>query len=332
MKCFRCADVRIHYQVETLCHGNIDEQGVSAIVDAIEERFLKPSRSLTISEVPVFRAMRIPTVKEAIQIFGDTVHRGIPLVVQEMAFSENEENNAIEFVLQADCEANMGYRGVAIMELISHLAYNSAYNQLRTKEQLGYIVSAHGRKSTGGSWGLSIVVQSSVATPSLLEERSENWLTIFRQELESMSLADIASEAGAVAAQYLERDTKLGQEVAGMWNEIVRSQALPGSMRSPVFDRLQRVARELIVDEEAGDLRTDVLEFFDKYFAKGASDRRAMSARVYNHKSKAEFASGRGKPGVLSSHDEVEAMKRYFSTWPLVPYWVQRGDNLGRGV
>merc|ERR1711935_141279 len=105
------------------------------------ERFLKPSNALRDSEVPSFKSVRLPTRDEAILIFGqDIAGDSIPIKVQELACSSSEENCAVELTFQAGCDLTLGYEGIAILDLISHLAYHSAYNQLRTKEQLGYIV------------------------------------------------------------------------------------------------------------------------------------------------------------------------------------------------
>ena len=123
------------------------------------------------SRLQSFVRSSFPRWKNATQSLDQrTTSRSTPLVYQELAFSESEENNAVEFILQAGCDFELGYEGVAILELIAHMAYNSAFNQLRTIEQLGYIVSSFARKSAGGSWALSTVVQSSVAEPTKLEE------------------------------------------------------------------------------------------------------------------------------------------------------------------
>lgn len=326
--------LRGRIKAEALCIGNINEKEALKVVDVIDEHFLKSSRPLLQVEIPVFRAMKLPTVEEAKRIFGPDLSSDIaPVVYQEVAFSESEENNALELSLQAGCDHDLGYEGVAVLDIISHLAYNSAFSQLRTKEQLGYIVSAFVRKVAGGAWSLAIVIQSSVALPSILEERSQAWLTSFRQELEELSLEDLEKEAGAVVAQLLERDTKLSQEVSTMWGEIMNAESLPTSMGMPAFDRVERVAQELLIsascslDEETPDqksaagLKKKMLVFFDKYFAVDAPERRVLSARVYNHKSRAEFDANVGKPGVLSSYDDIRHLKQFLSTYPVAPYW-----------
>ena len=339
-ECARVAEecLRGRLKAESLIIGNIDKEQAQIIANVVDSHFLAPSRPLLDVEVPAFRAMKLPTKTEAVAIFGPSVaNTTSSLVYQDVAYSESEENNAVELILQAGCDFTLGYEGIAIIDLLSHMAYSSAYNQLRTKEQLGYIVSAYVRKSTGGSWGLSVVVQSSVSTPIFLEERCEAWLTLFRTELEEMSAETIAKEAEAVVGQLLERDTKLSQEIGRLWGEILNTEGLPEPMRTPSFDRLELVADELLVSDNADEddlfytngkkrksaveLKQSVLDFFDKYFPVDAPDRRSMSARVYSQKDRAEFDANKGNSGVLSSYEEIRNLKQYLGTYPLAPYW-----------
>lgn len=294
----------------------------------IDDNFLKKSTPLLDVETPTFRSMKFPTRSEAVSIFGPIADKSIPLIYQDVAYSESEENNAVELVLQAGCDYELGYEGVAILELISHMAYNSAFNKLRTEEQLGYIVSSGSRKSAGGSWALSTVVQSSIAEPSVLEERVEAWLVFFREELHQMDPESIATEAGAVVAQLMERDTKLSQEVGRVWTEIMLTESLSDQMKEPSFDRLERLAEELIVDDNgsqsAAELKQKVLNFFDKYFAADSPERRALSSRVYSQKYKAAYEEGVGKPGILSDYADIFHLKQFLSTWPVVPYFLKQ--------
>jgi len=339
-------------KAELLCMGNINEEEARKVVDVVDSHFLKPSRPLLESEVPTFRSMKLPTKEEAVEIFGPEVAgKSIPTISQELAYSESEANNAVEIILQAGSDLQLGIEGVAILDLISHMSYNSAYTQLRTKEQLGYIVSSFVRKTAGATWGLSVVVQSSVALPDVLEERCEAWLETFRQELEEMDPNDLAMEANAVIAQLLERHTKLSQEIGRAWGAILMTETFTSKLRKPAFDRVERVVAELVTTTKTstttngdsdGDitselpsemqdivvpcqspeqLKSKVLNFFDKHFAANSAHRRAMSARVYNHEAKEEFEKNLNKPGVLSSYADIRHMKQYLSTWPIVPYW-----------
>jgi len=340
-------------KAELLCMGNINEEEARKVVDVVDSHFLNPSRPLLESEKPVFRSMKLPTKEEAVQIFGPEVSdKSIPVIHQEVAYSDSEANNAVELILQVGSELELGIEGVAILDLISHMSYNSAYTQLRTKEQLGYIVSSFVRKTVGSTWGLSVVVQSSVALPETLEQRCEAWLELFRQELEEMDPNDLVMEANAVVAQLLERETKLAQEITRNWGAILMTEIYSPKLSTPAFDRVERVVAELLTttktssttagDEDDDDttvelsseiqdimvprqtpeeLKAKVLKFFDKHFAANSVHRRAMSARVYNHEGKAEFEKDVNKPGVLSTYADIQHVKQYLSTWPIVPYW-----------
>jgi secreted Zn-dependent insulinase-like peptidase len=318
---------------EALCMGNIDEKGAHEVAELIGRQFLGSARPLTEVETPRFRSLKLPTKEEAKMIFGpEVIDRKIPLIYQELAFSKTEENSAIELIMQVGSELELGYEGMALLDVLTHISYNSAFNQLRTKEQLGYHVSTFARKSAGGTWGMSILVESSVALPEKLEERCEAWLEMFRQELEEMSPESVAQEASAVAAQLLEEETKLAQEVGRAWGEISITEWLTKRLRTPAFDRLEKLAEILtVVDEEeasedstsmtAKELKQKLLALFDDRIAASSPRRRAMSARVYNHNSKADYEASLAQPGVLSSSADIRQLKQFLSSWPMVPYW-----------
>lgn len=97
------------------------------------------------------------------------------------------------------------------LEFINTLGYTSAFQQLRTREQLGYMVYTQLERGPAGkvsppSWdgtegggssgegmhpggplAWSVVVQSPDKTPAELEERVEAWIAGFRGELAEIS-------------------------------------------------------------------------------------------------------------------------------------------------
>eukprot|EP00527_Entomoneis_sp_CCMP2396_P004204 CAMPEP_0198156170 /NCGR_PEP_ID=MMETSP1443-20131203/69516_1 /TAXON_ID=186043 /ORGANISM="Entomoneis sp., Strain CCMP2396" /LENGTH=1177 /DNA_ID=CAMNT_0043822953 /DNA_START=143 /DNA_END=3677 /DNA_ORIENTATION=+ len=333
-----CADVAkegfsSRIKCEALCMGNMNSEEAMSVADLISDKFLASSRALSDVEIPHYRSLKMPTRDEASKIFGPkTGSKSTPLVYADIAYSESEENSSVELILQAGSELEMGYEGLAIFDLITHIAYNSAYNQLRTVEQLGYIVSVSARRTAGSAWSMTVIVQGSVASPDKLEERVEAWLQSFRKELAEMTAEEIASEASAVAAQLLESDTKLSQEVSAAWGEILNTEDLTKSLRTPSFDRLEKLSKELLVDEDCdeeeektgltGDiLKGRVLTFFDKWFAAESPDRRALSARLYSQKFQKEFEAVRNEPGVVSSFADIRHLKQFLSSWPTAPYW-----------
>jgi insulysin len=323
-------------KADALCIGNIDEKAAMEVTDVINRHFMDRSRPLNDAQSPNFRSMKLPTKAEAKVIFGPEVaNEAIPVKYQEMAFSSSEENNAVELTIQVGCDVSLGYEGIGILDLIGHLAYSSAYNQLRTREQLGYIVSVYIRKTAGGVWGLTVVVQSSSKSPEHLEERIEEWLRTFRQELEDMTPEAMAVEARAVVVQLLEEDTKLSQEVGTWWNEIVATQTNHERMTTPAFDRLEKLADELSPVMEGlpeitkngsqrkspEELKARVLSLFDQFCSQDAPERRAMSSRVFSQTIKSEYEASQKEPGVLSTYSDMRFLKEYLSTWPASSYW-----------
>jgi len=285
--------------------------------------------------------MKLPTKAEAQSIFGSDISvESIPIKYQELAHSPSEENNAVEVTIQVGSDLSLGYEGIGILDLISHLAYSSAYNQLRTKEQLGYIVSVYTRKTARGTWGLTVVVQSSSKSPKYLEERIEAWLKTFRQELEDRNPETLATEARGVVVQLLEDDAKLSSEVGSWWNEIAATQTSHERMSTPAFDRLKRLADELnpaasgLSDKTMNgsqrkspeELKERVTGFFDQFFSVDAPNRRIMSSRVFNHASRKEYEESLATPGVLSTFSDIRYLKEFLSTWPVVPYW-RKGEE-----
>jgi len=336
-ECARVAEESLtrRLKAEAICIGNIDEKGTTEVIDVINRVFIEKSRPLNFAESPTFKSKKLPTVAESKLIFGsENTKDFIPIKYQELASTPSEENNAVEMTFQFGSDLSLGYEGIGILDLIGHLAYSSAYNQLRTKEQLGYIVSVYTRKTAGGAWGLTVVVQSSSKSPKYLEERIEVWLKIFRGELEDKAPDSFATEARGVVVQLLEENTKLSAEVGSWWNEIAATEINHEMMSKPVFDRLSKLADELnpVADglsrttligserKSPRELRERVINFFDRFCDSNSPERRVMSSRVFSHGSKEEYEKSLTEPGVLSSYSDMRYLKQFLSSLPVVPY------------
>ena len=315
-----------------LCIGNIDEKGSTEVAELISNNFLK-KRPLIEDETPRFSSLRMPNKAEAMQIFGESVASNeVPIVYEGLAHSESEENNAVDLMMQTASSFELGFEGLAIQEMIGSMGYNSAFNQLRTKEQLGYIVAAVMKKSTGGGNGLHVIVQSSSTLPPALEERCLRWVEQFRKELEEMPDSRFAMEAAAVKANLLEKDVRLSDEIGSVWGEILSTVPHSEHFKNPDFDRVEKFADVLTLDDKqvngsessiktAAELKKKVLEFYDKYFSPDSPDHRVISSRVYNRKAKALYEENIGKPGFISSYDDARKLKQMLTAFPTAPYW-----------
>ena len=222
----------------------------------------------------------------------------------------DEGNCAVEYHLQAGCDDDLQIPGTAYLELLCHIAYTSAYATLRTKEQLGYIVSAFFRKSSGGSVGLSVSIQSRDKDPKEIHDRIEEWLITFRKELEEMTAEKVEAEGAAVVAQLTEKDRKLSHSVGRAWGAI---SAREGTGREAKWARLEEIAD--VIRKGEGGLKNELLRRFDEWFV-DTEKKRASAAWVWGNGKEEGYEKWKGKDGVVSSREELESLKMGLRSLP----------------
>jgi len=106
-----------------------------------------------------------------------------------------------------------------LLELFSQIINESCYNQLRTKEQLGYIVFSGVRRSNGAQ-GLRAIVQSD-RHPEYLDTRIERFLASLEDTLDKMEEEEFTTHVEALATKRLERPKKLSVRNGRYWSEIL---------------------------------------------------------------------------------------------------------------
>ena len=95
-------------------------------------------------------------------------------------------------------------------DLLGAIASEPAFDTLRTKEQLGYIVSASPRASLG-LIGFQILVQSE-RDPEYIDARVEAWLVSFKKFLEDMTEEEFAKHRQSLINKKKEDFKNMGQE------------------------------------------------------------------------------------------------------------------------
>lgn len=151
---------------QSFVYGNASPDEAKALLNSV----LQPLavEPLSIAERPLSRAVKLPT--------------GIEHVYDQDGANPDEPNGAIEVFFEVGRDHP---ETSALLELLSHLMREPAFNQLRTKEQLGYIVFT-GVRGQHGVEGLRIIVQSAKANPDELDERVEAFIANFRAQLLAM--------------------------------------------------------------------------------------------------------------------------------------------------
>ena len=104
--------------------------------------------------------------------------------------------------------------------LLTQILSEPAFNVLRTKEQLGYIVSASQWVAPGANEsGLRIVVQSERG-PVYLEERIEAFLEHMKGVIEAMSGDEFLEQKAGLERRWTEAPKNLSEEVNRHWAHI----------------------------------------------------------------------------------------------------------------
>lgn len=217
---------------EALAQGNLDAREALGLVDAVDAA-LAFETSTTLP--PRLRASPSP--------------RRTVLAVPDPNLAQR--NSASVVYLRS---LDRSDRAHVLIDLVNALVNQPFYDDVRTRRQLGYVVSS-GVKGAEETRALALVVQSSVAPAAALSNVTEAFLDDFRAStLERLTEAQVATYAKGLVERRTEPDRRLAQEVTRNWSEI--------SAGTSRFDRAPREAAALLDVRKA-----DVLAFWDDLLA-----------------------------------------------------------------
>jgi len=218
-----------------------------------------------------------------------------------VAENPTQENCSTENIYQVGPTGEDSVRD-ACLALVCHMAGTSAYQRLRTEEQLGYIVTAFCWAELHVA-GLAVVVQGTRLPPREVDERIEAWMASFGYELESMPPEEFANNVRAVISEVTQRYTTLSQETWAHWAEIQSRRY-----------RFQRVARAVRTLESLK--QEDVLALFRERLALGAPARRKLSVRVLGTSAAGARSSAEEGGRLLTTLPDIRAFLQETEAWP----------------
>jgi len=130
----------------------------------------------------------------------------------------NEPNSALTYYVHYGSKIDRRLRVTAA--LLTQILSEPAFNILRTKEQLGYIIWASMWSAPGDNdVGLRILVQSERG-PVYLEERVEAFLVHMKGAIELMTDEEFAEQKDGLERKWREVAKNLNEEVSGFWAHI----------------------------------------------------------------------------------------------------------------
>lgn len=175
-----------------------------------------------------------------------------------------DENSALLFYLQVSKEdVHMN----VLLDLFVLIAKREVFHQLRSVEQLGYIVALLPRNDFGIR-GVQFIIQSSVKDPIGLDERVEAFLEMIESTLQSITEAEFQKHVDALKDIKLEKHKNIWEESNFFWKEI--------EFGTLLFDRA-----EVEVAALQKTTRQDLLRLYDEHVQRSGSKRSKLSVQVY---------------------------------------------------
>jgi len=186
--------------MEVYVHGNLYKEDALKLTDMIEKT-LKP-RTLPREQWPIRRSLIFPP--------------GSNYVWKKTLKDAANVNHCIEYWLYVGDKADRKVRAKTL--LLDQITHEPCFDQLRTKEQLGYIVYSGVRASTT-TYGFRFIIQSEKTAP-YLETRIELFLESLGRTLKEMSEKDFENHKRSLTVKRLEKPKYLDQETGRHWNQI----------------------------------------------------------------------------------------------------------------
>ncbi|MBT6503304.1 MAG: hypothetical protein HOK67_25720 [Deltaproteobacteria bacterium] len=184
---------RLH--IDFLAHGNFSAGGILELTTFLEDS-LQSSEPV---ELPLEKTIILPASG--------------PYVYQ---FSVEDVNSAIQIYFQAGPES---IKQSVTLDMLQQMIEKPFYHQLRTVEQLGYIVWS-GYRESGKVDGFVFIIQSNVKEPVYLQSRIEKFIADFGSQLDRFSEDEFSQYKEALVAKRLEMPKNLQEETNRYWGEI----------------------------------------------------------------------------------------------------------------
>ncbi|WRT69793.1 uncharacterized protein IL334_006784 [Kwoniella shivajii] len=233
--------------IETLIHGNTTPEGAKEIQNMVE-KVLQP-RPLSASEIKAPRSLVPPPSSEHIWALD------VP--------NKAEVNGAVVYHLHVGDPTDVLLRNT--LSLFSQISSEPAFDVLRTKQQLGYIVFSHA-SSSAGSMGYSIIVQSEKST-EFVENRIESFLDGLKETIESLSEEEFEKHKISLIAKKEEKPKNLTEETRRFLGRV-KDRYYEFGKREKDVEALKKITK------------SDIKSLFTKYITTESKERSKLSIHL----------------------------------------------------
>jgi insulysin len=241
---------------QALVQGNFGEEEALACAQKVVKAFAL--RPLAEDERGSPKFFQLPVTRKG---YGNVLVREDPNT--DNTRSTDNANSAV--LVQFQNGAREDLRQQLAMEVLGAMMANPFFTDLRTQQQLGYIVNA-GVTSREGVRSLVFTVQSSVAGPPALTRKVFEFVDAFA--LEQFSDKSISTYIQGLVQKKLQKDKRLTTEISRHWSEIVLGR----------YDYLRATKEAAILKTLT---RADLQEVLGQVLLPGGAGRRVLTTQVY---------------------------------------------------
>ncbi|XP_065653291.1 insulin-degrading enzyme-like isoform X1 [Hydra vulgaris] len=271
--------------VECLLCGNLLQDDVNAIITIMEEKLLTNAQ-------PLFPLQHILPRTYCL-------NKGINYLFEKR--SKLHITSCIYTLVQVGIQET---KVNVLCEIITSMLHEPFYDQLRTKEQLGYIVHC-GISNSVSTKGIFLLVQSD-KQPSYVEKRIGIFLNDFEETILNMDALVFSDYVQSLIEKKLEKPKRLDQEALQYLSEIKTKQYH--------FKRGEVEAKAL-----QSLTKEDVLFFYKKYICPSSNARKSLTIAILGKDAQSLLEDTEKKDWMIV--DDVLRFKSGLGLYPLVrPY------------
>ncbi|KAI9118671.1 hypothetical protein K1719_011003 [Acacia pycnantha] len=276
-------DLRSQLYIEGLCHGNLSEEEAISLSNIFKMNF------------PVHPLPSELRHAEHVICLPSSANLARDISVK----NKLEKNSVVELYFQIGQDFGMRSTKLkALIDLFDEIVEEPLFNQLRTKEQLGYVVECSPRL-TNRVFGFCFCVQSSEYNPIYLQGRIDNFIDGLEQLLASLDGDSFEHYRSGLMAKLLDKDPSLTYETNRFWNQIVDKRY--------IFDMSKKEAEEL-----RSISKKDVVDWYKTYLKQSSPNCRRLVIRVWGCNTNLKDAEAASKTAQVIGDPEAFKMSSKF--------------------
>jgi len=180
------------FHLELLVHGNASPSEAKTIATTILDN---------ISPKPVFQS-NMPSLR-VVQL-----KKGASYLHRFKEYNSEDVNNCLATILQFGA---VSLSTNAIISFLHHLIKEPFFNELRTKEQLGYIVHSSIKTNGNNIKSMLFLIQSDAFDPMHLDNRVEAFTIQFCDHLVKMTDEEFVTNIDSFVKEFHEKNKMLGE-------------------------------------------------------------------------------------------------------------------------